>query len=95
MNNTHKQPEESGAVLVSVDGTLPTAADLHVRIPGNPEEWRRKLEALKEPGVVRWFLTVGDCLAHEAGTRKGRRLDRKSTRLNSSHTDISRMPSSA
>ena len=74
MNNTHKQPEGSGAVLVSVDGTLPTAADLHVRIPGNPEEWRRKLEALKEPGVVRWFLTVGDCLAHEAGTRKGRRL---------------------
>lgn len=74
MINTHKQPEESGAVLVSVDGTLPTAADLHVRIPGNPEEWRRKLEALKEPGVVRWFLTVGDCLAHEAGTRKGRRL---------------------
>ena len=38
MNNTHKQPEESGAVIVSVDGTLPTAADLHVRIPGNPEE---------------------------------------------------------
>ena len=74
MNNTHKQPEASGAVLVSVDGTLPTAADLHVRIPGNPEEWRRKLEALKEPGVVRWFFTVGDCLAHEAGTLKGRRL---------------------
>ena len=84
MNNTHKQPEESGAVLVSVDGTLPSAADLHVRVShvrvshvrvsGNPAEWRRKLEALKEPGVVRWFLTVGDCLAHEAGTRKGRRL---------------------
>ena len=30
----------------------------------------------------------GDELEHEA-------LDRKSTRLNSSHTDISRMPSSA
>ena len=74
MSNTHKQPEASGAVLVSVDGTLPTAADLHVRVSGNPAEWRRKLEALKEPGVVRWFLTVGDCLAHEAGTRKGRRL---------------------
>lgn len=84
MNNTHKQPEESGAVIVSVDGTLPSAADLHVRVShvrvshvrvsGNPAEWRRKLEALKEPGVVRWFLTVGDCLAHEAGTRKGRRL---------------------
>ena len=28
MSNTHKQPEASGAVLVSVDGTLPSAADL-------------------------------------------------------------------
>lgn len=74
MSHTHKQPEASGAVLVSVDGTLPSAADLHACVPGNPAEWRRKLEALKEPGVVRWFLTVGDCLAHEAGTRKGRRL---------------------
>ena len=26
---------------------------------------------------------------------KGNKIDRKSTRLNSSHTDISRMPSSA
>ena len=29
------------------------------------------------------------------GSRKSTPLDRKSTRLNSSHTDISRMPSSA
>ena len=29
------------------------------------------------------------------GPQKNRALDRKSTRLNSSHTDISRMPSSA
>ena len=28
-------------------------------------------------------------------TRKSKKIDRKSTRLNSSHTDISRMPSSA
>ena len=31
----------------------------------------------------------------QGGSRYGRVLDRKSTRLNSSHTDISRMPSSA
>ena len=29
------------------------------------------------------------------GARRAAELDRKSTRLNSSHTDISRMPSSA
>ena len=31
----------------------------------------------------------------EAGTFRTTKTDRKSTRLNSSHTDISRMPSSA
>ena len=31
----------------------------------------------------------------DLGAAQERRLDRKSTRLNSSHTDISRMPSSA
>ena len=41
-------------------------------------------------GVRFWqYDTVEDFL------RDGMRLDRKSTRLNSSHTDISRMPSSA
>ena len=33
--------------------------------------------------------------AYDKEARKGRNPDRKSTRLNSSHTDISRMPSSA
>ena len=37
-------------------------------------------------------LTAGDVVSNAAG---GGTLDRKSTRLNSSHTDISRMPSSA
>ena len=38
----------------------------------------------------------GDC-SHEIKRRLllGRKVDRKSTRLNSSHTDSSRMPSSA
>lgn len=51
MNNTHKQPEESGAVLVSVDGTLPTAADLHVRIPQDGETWEQA-GARYTPSVV-------------------------------------------
>ena len=38
---------------------------------------------------------VGDALQFAKGCDDRRRLDRKSTRLNSSHTDISRMPSSA
>lgn len=45
MSHTHKQPEASGAVLVSVDGTLPSAADSHVRVPENPAEWRRREQA--------------------------------------------------
>ena len=39
---------------------------------------------------------LGDLLAADpSGIVFGRSIDRKSTRLNSSHTDISRMPSSA
>ena len=38
---------------------------------------------------------LADRFAHSKATSANRRLDRKSTRLNSSHTDISRMPSSA
>lgn len=63
MSNTHKQPEESGAVLVSVDGTLPTAADLHVRVSGNPAEWRRKLEALRILGGESRFSQKNIALA--------------------------------
>ena len=44
--------------------------------------------ALTDPLVERYTIKKGDVLSKIA-------LDRKSTRLNSSHTDISRMPSSA
>ena len=46
-------------------------------------------EALKQPGV-RGIYTGADLARDGLGG-----IDRKSTRLNSSHTDISRMPSSA
>ena len=41
------------------------------------------------------FATTDICDANEDLITKGELRDRKSTRLNSSHTDISRMPSSA
>ena len=37
------------------------------------------------------LFLIGSCFSENIGAK----LDRKSTRLNSSHTDISRMPSSA
>ena len=38
---------------------------------------------------------IGGCAVHGSGNDVLGQIDRKSTRLNSSHTDISRMPSSA
>ena len=43
--------------------------------------------------ILNQRLSVAECL--EAVDECGAPVDRKSTRLNSSHTDISRMPSSA
>ena len=45
--------------------------------------------------TVRTWEAQRDGLAAMAGTEHREYQDRKSTRLNSSHTDISRMPSSA
>ena len=52
----------------------------------NPEAW----EITKRTGYVTFFSRTRNML-----WTKGETSDRKSTRLNSSHTDISRMPSSA
>ena len=41
------------------------------------------------------ILDICDELGNPTGKTVERKIDRKSTRLNSSHTDISRMPSSA
>ena len=67
MSDIHTCPDLSGGPVSYLPSFLG-------ELPGTPSDWRRKLEDLKEPGEVRFFLTVGDCLAFEAGTRKGRRL---------------------
>ena len=42
-----------------------------------------------------YIVLVYDISQSEAGQKRWSRIDRKSTRLNSSHSDRSRMPSSA
>ena len=56
----------------------------------------------QDTGIVNVFLKIGMGVRFEGfsgslddAINEGVRRDRKSTRLNSSHTDISRMPSSA
>ena len=51
---------------------------------------RRELEAMEGEGKVSFMTDEEVALLHNF-----RRLDRKSTRLNSSHLKLSRMPSSA
>ena len=46
----------------------------------------------KMTGVASWYSYQAGNKSHKTASGE---LDRKSTRLNSSHTDISRMPSSA
>ena len=55
---------------------------------------RKRQLALAKKWGIDWYSTpAGGCLLTDPEFSK--KLDRKSTRLNSSHTDISRMPSSA
>ena len=65
--------------------------------PAESEEdaFRLKNVRLAERGFLPFDEAVGVYAPMGPGDVKKRRSDRKSTRLNSSHTDISRMPSSA
>ena len=53
------------------------------------------LVLLAAGGGAWWLYSERDSLIADAIRTYGPQIDRKSTRLNSSHTDISRMPSSA
>ena len=67
-----------------------------------PENRGQRLPFLVDACSVNWLITSMspsmssmDLFITPFSSSKTRRLDRKSTRLNSSNTDISRMPSSA
>ena len=80
-------------VFVDTIGTLPTADEVKHFLSDATEDKRDKLieDLLERPEFVDfWTYKWSDILM-----LNGNLLDRKSTRLNSSHTDISRMPSSA
>ena len=68
----------------------------HPELSGN--KWHKlkyNLIAAKENGYETLLTFGGAYSNHIYATATAGKLDRKSTRLNSSHTDISRMPSSA
>ena len=69
-------------------------ANANVSGSGNAEELGELIDALLPVLVDRLAVTgLGEIEVERNGATV--RVDRKSTRLNSSHTDISRMPSSA
>ena len=87
-------------VLLAVD----TSASM--RAPQSTEAFAKALEftalvgALTlrgndQLGLLRFGESVEGYLPPKSGRKRHSLIDRKSTRLNSSHTDISRMPSSA
>ena len=86
---------------------VPNASDKYVRIVDPIEDGMALVEhhvsvraqlgpSGSEPGEVRKQIQFREqALDIVIGLTAPKQLDRKSTRLNSSHTDISRMPSSA
>ena len=82
-----------------------TYRDLETKLDASPATIRRDLKRLDAAGLIA-RVHGGAKLVHREGTEPDilhlagtpfdqAITDRKSTRLNSSHTDISRMPSSA
>ena len=68
-------------------------------LPGSPLIIAKNMNGASGILVLNWAYASaprdGTAIANPTGSSVMAPLDRKSTRLNSSHTDISRMPSSA
>ena len=85
----YRMIDNSGHVIyVGKARNLKSRVNNYTRYEGNVVRTRRMIAATAHMEFVR-TKTEAEALLLEAN------IDRKSTRLNSSHTDISRMPSSA
>ena len=84
-------------VKQNVDVQVLLAGSGHVRKDRGVPFYLQGYAGDKKILAVAWLEVETSALAVEAYAERwgGQQLDRKSTRLNSSHTDISRMPSSA
>ena len=92
---TSKAPTQNNIVTVNIDETALTK---YGQWPFPRGEYARIIEDLyrRNAGLVVWNVLMPDPDRSGQDGRLAETLkDRKSTRLNSSHTDISRMPSSA
>ena len=85
-------PDTKGGVVFNPDGTLNRGAMLTIMNPDDKAGLEAALRIKEETGAEVTVLTMGLPKAEEV-LREA--IDRKSTRLNSSHNVISRMPSSA
>ena len=86
-------PDDAPGGAIGQGGVDAQGAPLHAR-PGGPP--RQRLEGAKELGAaIRVAGVVHGVHAEEDVLRPQHLGDRKSTRLNSSHIPLSRMPSSA
>ena len=88
------KPFDQAKLIALVDKALAARRDLANaskagRALVNPADYKEGIVGSSEP-MQEVLKSIGQVAASEATV-----LDRKSTRLNSSHTDISRMPSSA
>ena len=88
LNDIRREPLETQANMFAAFLLLPTNS--------LAEEYRKaKSELSKHPSFNNNELPDDQTLCPYLAKPISKKLDRKSTRLNSSHTDISRMPSSA
>ena len=69
--------------------------DFHLYIIGDGDEKEKLIEQMKRLDLEQYVTFLGNQKNPFKYLKEMDLLDRKSTRLNSSHTTVSRMPSSA
>ena len=83
-------------IIFDVDGTLRRCLAPGQVCPNAPDQWELMPNVKETLAEIKWGLPdCGNTAFGIASNQAGVYKDRKSTRLNSSHIPLSRMPSSA